>query len=301
MAIDLSVIIVNWNTRDLLAKSVESVTSTVHDLTVEVFVVDNASTDGSPEMVRERFPEVQLLANSENVGFARANNQAIRQCQGKYVLLLNSDAALTAGAAHALVATLENDPKAGIAGATLVYPDGRPQVSYAPLPTLWSELAGLTGLDRVVRKLRRPQQAGKGPLETGMVDGACFLARSSMLDEIGLLDERFFMFNEEVDLCYRAHTAGWKVIHVPEAVTVHVAGGSTGVTPGRLLRLYRGKLQYFQKHYGASGERSLRRAMRAVTAAKIFFYTLTNRAGMDRSHKETLWREVAQGLLQLQL
>ncbi|HEX7974234.1 MAG TPA: glycosyltransferase family 2 protein [Anaerolineales bacterium] len=299
--IDLSVIIVNWNTCDLLAKSLESVYSTVKDLTLEVFVVDNASTDGSPEMVRQRFPQAQLLVNSENLGFARANNQAIRQCQGKYVLLLNSDAALTGGAANALVDALENDPKAGIAGAQLLYPDGRPQVSHGPLPTFWTELAGLTGLDRGLQRVDWKDYPGRSYIQTGMVNGACLLARRSMLDLIGLLDERFFMFNEEVDLCFRAHAAAWKVIYVPAAVTFHVAGGSTGVTSGRLLRLYRGKLQYFHKHYGPGGQRRLKRAMRAVTAVKVAFYTLASRAGLTRSQKENLWREVARGLVQLQI
>lgn len=287
---DLSVIVVNWNTRELLAQCLQSIYATVKDLDFEVYVVDNASGDGSQQMVLTSFPAVCLIENKENAGFARANNQAIRESRGAYVLLLNSDAALTEGAANRMVAVMKADPRVGIVGARLVYPDGRPQISYAPLPTLWREAASLAGLDK---RLLRPVEADPngGPVAAGMVDGACLMARRQALDEFGLLDERFFMFNEEVDLCKRAHAAGWKVLHVPDAVTIHVAGGSTGITAGRILRLYRGKLQYFEKHGGRAARGRLYAGMLAVSSMKAFLYAIRHAA-----EKKALWQEVSQGL-----
>lgn len=292
---DLSIIVVNWNTRDLLAECLDSITRTVERITYEIIVVDNASSDGSQAMVRQRFPQACLIENSENAGFARANNQAIRQSCGKYILLLNSDAALLEETAARLVQAMETNPRAGLVGARLVYPDGRPQASHAPLPTLWSECASLAGLDKALRKADSAA-TGSAPVPTGMVDGACLMARRSTLDQIGLLDERFFMFNEEVDLCQRAHAAGWDVLHVPGAVTVHVAGGSTGVTPARILRLYKGKLQYFQKHYGGRARSRLQLAMRLVAGGKALFYGLFSLGKPAYAQKKTLWRAVSRGL-----
>ncbi len=286
--IDLSIIIVNWNTRDLLQQCLEAVHATVHGLAFEVWVVDNASTDGSLAMLREEFPQVQVIENQENLGFARANNQALERCVGRYALLLNSDAFLGVGAAVALFGALQADPRAGIAGARLVYPDGRAQRSYSCLPSLLGEVGSLLGMDKVNTRVGKK---GKGEVkEVGAVSGACLLARRAMLDEIGLLDELFFMFSEEIDLCKRAWAAGWKVLHVPAAGVVHVAGGSSGLTSGRVLQLYRGKVQYFEKHYGLRTSQLLFAAMRYISQMKVWFYALINPS------KATLWRTVHKGL-----
>ena len=285
---DLSIIIVNWNTRDLLIQCLDSVYSTVQGLESEVWVVDNASTDGSAALVRDAFPEVRLIENAQNLGFARANNQALEKCTGRYALLLNSDAFLGAGAAAALIKALEADPRAGIAGARLVYPDGRAQRSYSRLPGLLGEVGSLLGLDKL------NQGAGgreKGDMkEVGAVSGACLLARRAMLAQIGLLDERFFMFSEEIDLCRRALAAGWKVVHVPAAQVVHLGGGGSGLTARRVLQLYKGKLQYFEKHFGLNTSHILFIAMRATSRMKAWCYALTS------PRKAALWREVCRGL-----
>lgn len=278
---DLSIIVVNWNTRGLLAECLESgVRCQVSGfseqrrenlttdpsllspdpglLTTEIFVVDNASTDGSPEMVAKRFPWVRLIRNRENVGFARANNQAIALAQGRYVLLLNSDAQLTPGALEAMIGCLDADPQAGIAGVCQVYPDGRRQFCYGRFPTLWREARTLFGLHRWDLT---PFDTLRAPRQVDWVSGACLMARRAMLDQIGLLDESFFMFGEEVDLCLRATQAGWKVLLVPAAPIIHAQAGSTGKTPERILRLYRGKLRYANKHLGATATKGLRLLM----------------------------------------
>jgi len=195
--ISLSIIIVNWNTRDFLKKCLHSVYDTVRNLDFNIWVVDNASTDGSVAMVHGQFPDVHLLENSENLGFAKANNQVFRSCDGELVLLLNSDAFVKEDAVRSLVTAMEENPSAGIIGARLEYPDGQPQNCFWKLPTLGNEIIRLSGMD----KWMNPEGgAGYGHSQAvkkvGAVSGACLIARRVMLDEIGLFDERFFMFSE---------------------------------------------------------------------------------------------------------
>lgn len=293
--VDLSIVIVNWNTSRLLEQSLRSVYDTVHGLEFEVFVVDNASQDGSQAMVRQRFPAVQLLENNDNLGFARANNQAIRESRGRYILLLNSDAFLTGDAAWQMVRLLDQFVEVGIVGANLFFPDGKPQPSHGPLPTLWSEVRSLFGLDKAMPRSPTGRRAFTY-VKTGMVDGACLLVRRAVLDQVGLLDEGFFMFNEEVDLCCRAIRAGWQVAHLPTARVIHIGGGSTGHTAGRILMLYRAKLQYFAKHYGWSVERRLRGMMQLAALVKLLMYALLKSLSFGRVQRDELWRSVAKGL-----
>jgi GT2 family glycosyltransferase len=292
---DLSVIIVNWNTRELLAKSLASVFVTIHKCSFEVIVVDNGSTDGSSQMVREQFPEVHLIENQENLGFARANNQAIRQCRGDFVLLLNSDAFLMQGAVDRMMELSLINDQAGIVGPTLFYPDGRSQRSHGPLPTLTSEMISLAGFDKIrlwpIKRYRLPD-----PFETGFVSGACMFVRRSMLQEIGLFDENFFFFSEEVDLCYRAHKAGWKVFFIPFAVAIHIEAGSSGMTANRRLNLYRGKLRYFAKHYGDSAKNQLLIAMRILTTIKVWSYSMLRWVTLGNIARDQFWRIVSAGL-----
>lgn len=292
---DLSIIIVNWNTRDLLKESLEAIYSTVYGFRFEVFVVDNASTDGSQNMVNQEFSQVELIRNVKNLGFARANNQAINESCGQYILLLNSDAFLGEGTVTQMVDLMNADPKVGVTGARLFYLDGRPQLSYGPIPTLMTEFISLVGLDKSIRKkhLERPNPYF---VITGWVDGACMMVRRSTLNEIGLLDEDFFMFSEEIDLCHRAFMAGWKVIHVPTTRVIHIKGGSTGIIAKRILMLYRSKLQFFAKHYGSLDEHKLLRVMRFVTWMKVFVYKFIRIVSLGKIHKDVLWLSVAMGL-----
>lgn len=293
---DLSVIIVNWNTRDLLAQCLQSVYDTVQGLEYDVFVVDNGSGDGSAAMVREQFPNVRLMENSENVGFARANNQAIRASGGEFVVLLNSDARVMGDCICKLRHLMEERSEVGICGPRLTFPDGRPQNACGPLPSLASEVMSLFGLDRLDLGNRGRGDSSQLRVETGCVSGACMMVRRRVFEGVGLLDEEYFMFSEEIDFCYRANKAGWKVAHVPGALAIHVAGGSTGVTAERILRLYRGKLRYFYKHQGDRAHRVLLAAMRVATAVKTVWYALLRALSLGRVRKDALWRDVAKGL-----
>jgi GT2 family glycosyltransferase len=298
---DLSILVVNWNTRDLLVDCLQSVHDTLQGLQFELLVVDNASTDGSVAMVREKFPTVRLIENQENVGFARASNQAIDHSRGRYVMLLNSDARLMGDAAQQIVHFLDTHPRTGIVGARLISPEGDPQVAYGPLPTLMSEVVSLLGMDKGLASAASGPACGqttaaRPALETGWVGGACLTARRQTLEEIGLLDEQFFMFSEEVDLCRRATSAGWDVVHLPWAEVIHVGAGSTGPTSGRYLMLYQAKLRYFAKHHGALARRVLLWAMWLTTWLKRLSYTFLQRLGLDREQKILLWDGVARGL-----
>lgn len=293
---DLSVAVVSWNTCALLACCVQSIYDTIEDMEFEIFVVDNASTDDSAAMVRDCFPKVQLIENAENVGFARANNQAVQQSVGRYILLLNSDAYVVKNAVEQMMRVMDARGDVGIVGVDLISPNGDPQLDHGSFPTLTSEIGSLLGLDKFHLYFPRHFAPGRF-VETGWVSGACLMARRQMLEQIGLLDEGFFMFSEEVELCRRSRAAGWKVVHLPSARAVHVGGGSTGLTPERILRLYRGKLQYFAKTRGLAARRALLGAIWCATGLKVLVYTLLHGLSLGRVHRDVLWRAVAKGLV----
>jgi len=272
---DLSIVIVNWNTKELLANCLESVVgdqSSVGSgrwpvnglevnlrsggrvLTTEILVVDNASTDGSPAMVRRRFPQVQLIENLENVGFARANNQAIRRSRGRYVLLLNSDTELHPGALEQMLEYMEDHPWVGACGPQLRNADGTHQISCQPMLTPWREFWRLTFLERIKRRASYDfsQRDFRSPRQVEVLKGACLLVRRAALDQVGLLDEQYFMYTEEVDLCYRLRQAGWQLFWLPQARVTHYGEGSTRqVAEAMYLQLYRSKIQFYRKVGGA--------------------------------------------------
>lgn len=275
---DVSIIILNWNTRDLLADCLDSVAQTCGDLDLETIVVDNASSDGSQDMVRQRFPHVRLIANSENVGFARGNNQGIAMSRGRYALLLNSDALLLDHSLPAMLELAEAEPRAGIVGAHLLNSDHSFQASHTPFPTLWREFLILSG---VGRKLHGPwypsrgPQEGKGPQVADYVEGACLLVRRQAFEEVGGLDENYFMYAEEVDWCYAMREKGWQVWYQPSAKVIHLGGGSSkNRKPQREADLYRSRVRFFRKHYGDRAAQLLKLQIYGFTALKVVVHGL---------------------------
>jgi GT2 family glycosyltransferase len=257
----LSIIIVSWNTRNLLADCLESVSldlSTSH-LSAEVVVVDNASHDGTADMVRSRFGWARLIANSDNLGFARANNQALRTTTGRYVLLLNPDTRLEPGALQTMVGFLDQHPFAGAIGSRLLNEDGSLCTSCQPAPTLTREAWRLFHLDRVypLAVYSMDNWSPDAPRPVDVIQGASMLLRRSALERVGPLDEDYFIYSEEVDLCYRLRRSGWQIWWVPQATVLHYGGRSTRqVAAAMFLRLYQGKVLYFRKnHGGASASR----------------------------------------------
>lgn len=267
----LSVVIVNWNTKSLLRRCLQTVrwNGTLLDTDVEVFVVDNASTDGSYQALAQEFPEVHWIQNESNVGFARANNQALRQAQGRYLLLLNPDTEVCPDVFEKLIRFMEADTGVGAVGPRLVNPDGTPQPSCYPFPTFRNEFRRLFHLE---------SQAFPGPTSTApyaaqsveVLQGTCLLIRRRALEQVGLLDEEYFMYTEEVDLCYRMHERGWRLCWVPRAVVMHHGGQSTRQAQLEMfLHLYRSKVLFFRKQYGAWRARAYKLLLLAASLPRI--------------------------------
>lgn len=251
--VDVSIVIVGWNTCELLINCIKSILASQTEYKFEVWVVDNASSDQSVEMVRTHFPDVNIIENRENLGFARANNQAIRRCKGQYILLLNPDTELVPCAINTMAGFLDEELRAGAAGARLLNLDGTLQASCYPEPTLSRELWRLLHLDFFWSYGEYDMNRWKlnETREVDVLKGACILFRREALEQVGLLPEEYFMYSEEVDLCYSLRKKGWKLFWVPQAEVVHYEAQSTQqVAAEMFLHLYRGKLLFFRKHRG---------------------------------------------------
>lgn len=250
--IDLSIIIVSWNTSTVLAQCLTSIYANPSRRSFEVLVVDNASTDDTVPMIHERFPTVHLICNTENVGFARANNQGIVDARGQYILLLNSDTVIVGDALDQLCDFMETTPDAGIVGARLLNPDGTLQESCYPEPTVARELWRLFHLDilHAFGRYHMDDWDTTAPRRVDVLLGACLLLPREVLSQIGLLDDEYFMYSEEVDLCQRVRTQGWSLYWVPAAVIVHYGGQSTQqIAATMFIQLYESKVLYFRKHH----------------------------------------------------
>ncbi len=249
---DLSIIIVNWNTRNLLIQCLNSIYQTVRTVEMEVWVVDNGSKDGSGAAAAERFPETKFVQNKMNFGFARANNQVLNMAAGRYLLLLNPDTEVSKGAVEKLISFMDTHPEAGGAGVQLINSDGSKQNSIANFPSLASELLN----KNLLRWLFPKRFPGKErnysePIEVDSVIGACMMVRREALDQVGFLDEDYFLFLEETDWCYRMKRAGWKIYHVPQAEVYHFQGKSAETERKRAkVEYYRSRYHFFRKNRG---------------------------------------------------
>jgi N-acetylglucosaminyl-diphospho-decaprenol L-rhamnosyltransferase len=271
----VAVVVVSYNTRDLLRQCLASATTA--EIPAGVVVVDNASTDGSAAMVRREFPYVDLIANDANRGFAAATNQgichALQAWPGiDHILLLNPDAYLRPGALQAMLDFMCRHPRVGCVGARLFYPDGRPQEGAWHFPTLWMTLFDLFPprgplLGRLYTSPlngRYREERGNAPFPIDHPLGAAMLLRRAALEDVGLLDEGFWMYVEEVDWCYRCRQAGWAIWQVPRAEVVHHAGASARQFRGRSFEaLHRSRLRFFRKHYDSRRQRWNARIIRA--------------------------------------
>jgi GT2 family glycosyltransferase/glycosyltransferase involved in cell wall biosynthesis len=249
---DVCAVIVSYNTRDLLERCLKALHTEQGDVGLRVIVVDNGSSDGSVELVRERFPDVELMPLNENVGFARANNMAFERCRGDYVLLLNSDAFLAPGALAELVAAARRNPRAGAVGPRLHNPDGTLQRSAWPFPHARRLALEAFGLHRPLRRLGLMEDLGTwGHDEERSVDfliGACLLLRADALAEVGAFDERFWLYGEEADLQRRLADRGWGVVFAPAAIATHVGAASSLDSAERLRHFYTGQMRFLTKH-----------------------------------------------------
>ncbi|HLG74751.1 MAG TPA: glycosyltransferase family 2 protein [Chloroflexota bacterium] len=263
--LQLSIVIVNWNVRDLVRRCLESLRNLDESIEAEVVVVDNASSDCSIEMVRAEFPDVRVMANIRNVGFGAANNQALKETSGRYVLFLNPDTEVRPNAIERLLAFIDQRPQVACVGPKLLNPDGSVQSSRRSFPRLSTFLVESTILQRYlgglggVRRFYRAQRSEDEPQPVDWLVGACLLVRRSALDEVGPFDERFFMYSEEMDLCYRLKQASYEVWYVPEAEVVHHEGASSRQDLFRRnVNFHESRYRFFAKHHGLAAALALR-------------------------------------------
>lgn len=278
--VDLSVVIVNWNTERLLLQCLESLAAGAKRRSMEVIVVDNASTDGSQEAVRKNFPRVRLIESPTNLGFAKGNNLGIRKAGGKYVCLVNSDVVVSDGCLDKMFDYMERHASIGILGPKVLNSDHTLQPSCRQFPSVWNTVCRALALDLLFPKSRLfggfyltfadPNQES----EVDVLSGCFWMVRQKAMAQIGLLDEGFFMYAEDVDYCKRSRLNNWKNVYFPGSDIVHWGGASSSSAPARfLLENLKATRRYLRK-YHRPAERALfwlailiLHARRAVSAA----------------------------------
>lgn len=255
--IDLSIIIVNFNTKALLKKCLFSLFKNTQDISYEVIVVDNYSSDGSGEMVEKYFPQVKLIKNKENLGFAKANNQGFKRAQGKYICFLNSDTIVLPKTFRIMIETAENDHQIGLLGPMLRDKNGKIQISarkkFPSLMTVFIEYTFPLEQFLIRTENLHPSDFGRKAhlkdLEVAHLMGACLLSRKKIIEKIKGFDERFFLFLEETDLAQRIKEAGYRIVYTPKAKIIHLSRGSIKRWPAASSYYLKSLFQYFSKYY----------------------------------------------------
>lgn len=255
----LTIIIVNYNTQHLLGRCLDAVAENLKQISGKIIIVDNCSKDDSINYIRQHFNDVELITNDKNIGFGRANNQAIAEIEGEYVLLLNTDAFLSANTISDTILYMEANQKVGILGVKLTGEDGELQPSCRYFPTLSNIFLIKTGLNKLfpqVKLIDNKNWDATQTQECDWVPGCYYLVRKSVIDQIGLFDPRYFMYYEEVDHCLRAKNAGWKVLYYADTVVIHLGGESAksegSLTSGKQLNALQteSELLFFRKNHG---------------------------------------------------
>jgi len=293
---DLSVSIVNTDSRELLLACLESLA----DVDVEIVVLDNASEDGSVAAVRKRFPDVRVIPQEFRAGFGANHNTVIRVTRSRYIYVLNEDTTATDWGFDRLIAYLDAHPRVAAVGPRLVYPDGRRQDSAWRFPTPLVSALGLATLGKVGVK----QSLGDDPRPVDWVMGAAIVLRREALTEVGLFDEDFFLYSEEVDLQFRLRQAGWEVHYVPDVTVVHHESQfSAGIPERRINEMWRSRHRYWHKHHSGAGARVAALATGAQYAARAALSPLAGRdpgiGGRMRLHARDAWRVTGPGLREL--
>jgi GT2 family glycosyltransferase len=254
--VDISVVIVAWNAKQYLELCLQSLVDAPPRRSMEVFVVDNASADGTAEMTNSKFPWVKLIRSTENLGFSRGNNVAIRQARGRYVALINPDVIVFPGCLDALADFLDENPKVGNVGPRVFNPDMTQQSTCRRFPTLWNNFCSTTRLESIFKGSRffAGEHMFYFPhdrvLPVDVIVGCFSMIRREALDEVGLLDEGLFMYGDDVDWCRRARNMGWEVYFYPDARAIHDRGKTTAPYPVRFaVAQQRSILRYWRKHH----------------------------------------------------
>ncbi|HSE97397.1 MAG TPA: glycosyltransferase family 2 protein [Blastocatellia bacterium] len=293
---EVAVVIVSYNTRDLLLSCLDSVSRSVRGHAIELVIVDNASTDESPRAVTETHPHARLIRNSKNVGFAAACNQAIEATAAPLILLLNSDATLTPEAFHALCGCMRSRNDCGAAGCRLVDAEGGEIVSTRFFLNPFNQAIEQTGIAPLwnIRWLNRtycPNIDGS-QMDCGVdwVEGSCLMLRREAVMQTGLFDERFFMYSEEEDLCRRLKEDGWNICYCAGGEAIHIGGASSEVNGDEMLRqFYLSQILFLQKHSGRLAGRLYSVLMRCLLTFKHLYFE----AGQNRLRSEEFGRRLA--------
>jgi GT2 family glycosyltransferase len=275
---DVSIVIVSWNARDYLVKCLRSIEETRGYLMLEVIVVDNSSSDGSPEAVMGQFPWVQLIQSGANLGFARGNNIGIERSTGRYVCLINSDVVLLKGCIQRLMEFMDAHPTVGLAGPRILNADGTLQISMRRSPSLCANWGQALFLDRspllsaFFPRIEIEPSWDDGVREAAVLYGMFWMASRRALEQVGGLDEDYFMYGEDVDWCRRFHAAKWRVIYYPPSEAIHFGGASSAVAPVKyFIENRKSRLLYFEKNHG--------RWARTVDAGALFVGSALRTAG----------------------
>jgi len=277
----LSIVIVTWNGKAYIEACLESLSAQRRSPETEVIVVDNASSDGTPELILSRFPDVHLIRNEKNLGFARANNIGIRLSRAPQIALINSDVTVPPECLPAMSAYVSQHPDVGMIGPRMFGPDGLVGRSCMRFPTLWVYLSYSLGLDLLFRD--RPPFTGflmrcftwDRTSEVDVLNGWFLMIRRDALDKVGLLDERFFMYGEDLDWSYRFFQAGWKRVYFAGAHAVHYGGGSSSLQPTRFyLEMMRANLQFWRKYHSSGAALAYAGAVVVHEAVRLIAYSI---------------------------
>jgi N-acetylglucosaminyl-diphospho-decaprenol L-rhamnosyltransferase len=292
--VDLSIIIVSWNVREYLAACLQSIQRGLADgrLSYEVIIVDSASQDATPEMVRQQFPTTKLMAQSDNIGFVKGNNIGLAEAQGRYVLLLNPDTEVVGDALQTLAAALDAAPKVGIVGPHTLNSDGSTQSSKRRFPTFWTAIFESTWLQRsaprgILRRYYAEDIPNSAVADVDWMQGSALMARHTVCEQLGGLDMRYVMYSEEVDFCKRAKLAGWDVRYVGTAQIIHHGGKSTTQTPTRAqIYFHQSKLAYFRRFHGGVVANIIRLVLIALYLRQVVMEWLKGLIGHKRDLRQ---------------
>jgi GT2 family glycosyltransferase len=255
--INLSIVIVTWNARDYTWQCLKSLQQQVNVLSSEIIVVDNHSSDGTLEMIKQAFPQVQLVSNHSNLGFAKGNNIGIQRSRGKYICLINSDVEILPECLPNMYSYMEQNPEIGVLGPRMRGRNGQVGRSYMRFPTVWNCLCNCLALDSIFNGIKlfagtmMKDFRNDHTSQVDVLNGWFLMVRREALDAVGLLDERFFMYGEDVDWSYRFRKAGWKLIYFAGAEAIHYGGASSANAPTRFyVEMQRANVQFWRKNHG---------------------------------------------------
>lgn len=291
--LDLSIIIVSYNTKDLLIDCIQSIRKTVKNISYEIIVVDNGSRDGTVAELRNfeflasrrsgRISNFKLIENKKNLGFAKANNQGMKVARGEFILLLNSDAQVLDEATFRMIEFMKAHVDAAVVGGELINPDGGSQPSTGPFLGLWQTIIWLFGGERLGFLRSSPQKI----MSTDWVSGAFFMVRKSVLKTVGLLDEHFFMYMEEMEWCYRMKNKGFSIFFLPNVKALHIGLGSSNRTTA-IVNIYKGIIYFYRKHRSPLELEIIKFLLKTKALIAILVGTITQNTYLKDTYRKAL-------------